>query len=97
VEFVVDEVALGQVLLGFFSVFPCQYHSTVALNIHIIWGMNKRPVGGLFLRQSQPIDMKSQKKKPFKKHKKPFKKNIKNHKKHKPGTKFSTVTNLTQN
>jgi hypothetical protein len=21
------------------SVFPCQYHSTVALQIHIIWGM----------------------------------------------------------
>jgi hypothetical protein len=22
-----------------FSVFPCQYHSTVALQTHIIWGM----------------------------------------------------------
>jgi hypothetical protein len=33
------------------SVFPCQYHSTVALHTHIIWGMLKRPVGG---RSSEP-------------------------------------------
>jgi hypothetical protein len=32
VGFVVDKVPLGQV-------FPCQYHSTVALQTHIIWGM----------------------------------------------------------
>jgi hypothetical protein len=23
---------------GFFSEFPCQYHSTVALQTHIVWG-----------------------------------------------------------
>jgi hypothetical protein len=26
------------------SVFPCQYHSTVA--VYIIWGTNKRPASG---------------------------------------------------
>jgi hypothetical protein len=28
------------------SVFPCQYHSTVALHTRIIRGMDSRPVGG---------------------------------------------------
>jgi hypothetical protein len=28
------------------SVFPCQYHSTVALQLITTWGMNSRPVGG---------------------------------------------------
>jgi hypothetical protein len=31
---------------GFALVFPCQYHSTLALHFHIIWGMNKMPAGG---------------------------------------------------
>jgi hypothetical protein len=38
VGFVVDKVTLGQVFSEFFG-FPCQYHSTVALRTHIIWGM----------------------------------------------------------
>jgi hypothetical protein len=29
-----------------FSVFPCQYHSTVALQTQIIWGMNIIPGSG---------------------------------------------------
>jgi hypothetical protein len=37
VGFVVDKVALGQVFSPSSSVFPCQYHSTVALQTHIIW------------------------------------------------------------
>jgi hypothetical protein len=28
------------------SVFLCQYHSTVALQTHIIWGMNSMSVSG---------------------------------------------------
>jgi hypothetical protein len=28
------------------SVFPCQYHSTIALHTHIIWGMNNMSVSG---------------------------------------------------
>jgi hypothetical protein len=39
VGFVVDKVALGQVFLLSSLVFPCQYHSTVALQTHIIWEM----------------------------------------------------------
>jgi hypothetical protein len=39
-------------------VFPCQYYSTVALRIHIIWRMSSRPVG---VRSSEtssnPIEM----------------------------------------
>jgi len=31
-----DKVALGQV-------FPCQYHSTVAFQTHIIWGSGIQP------------------------------------------------------
>jgi hypothetical protein len=36
VGFVVDKLTLGQVFLPSSSVFPCQYHSTVALQTHII-------------------------------------------------------------
>jgi hypothetical protein len=28
------------------SILPYQYHSTVALHTHIIWGVNNKPVGG---------------------------------------------------
>jgi hypothetical protein len=28
------------------SVFPCEYHSTVAPCTRVIWEMNSRPVGG---------------------------------------------------
>jgi hypothetical protein len=28
------------------SVFPCQYHSTIALHAHIIWGMNNMSASG---------------------------------------------------
>jgi hypothetical protein len=28
-----------------YSVFPCQYHSTVSLHSYITWGMNNKPVG----------------------------------------------------
>jgi hypothetical protein len=39
-------------------VFPCQYHSTLAVNIYIICGMNNRPVGGCSSEtQSHHIDM----------------------------------------
>jgi hypothetical protein len=38
------------------SVIPCQYHSTVTLHIHIIWGMNNRPGGAAVQAQSHPID-----------------------------------------
>jgi hypothetical protein len=31
---------------GFSSVFPCQYHTTVTLQTHIIWGMNNMSVSG---------------------------------------------------
>jgi hypothetical protein len=44
VGFVVDKVALGQVFLRVLRFFPCQYHSTVALQTHIIWGMNNMSV-----------------------------------------------------
>jgi hypothetical protein len=33
---VVNKVALGRFYSEFFG-FPCQYHSTVALQTHIIW------------------------------------------------------------
>jgi hypothetical protein len=39
VGFVVDKVTLGRVFSPSSSIFPCQYHSTVALQTHIIWGM----------------------------------------------------------
>jgi hypothetical protein len=40
------------------SVFPCQYHSTVALQTHIIWGMNNRHFGGHSSETlSHPIDI----------------------------------------
>jgi hypothetical protein len=40
------------------SVFPCQYHSTVALRTDIVWGMNNRPAGGRSSeRQFYLIDM----------------------------------------
>jgi hypothetical protein len=35
VGYVVDKVALGHVFSLTSSVFPCQYHSTVALHTHI--------------------------------------------------------------
>jgi hypothetical protein len=38
VGFVVDKLALGQIFLQVLR-FPCQYHSTVALQTHIIWGI----------------------------------------------------------
>jgi hypothetical protein len=55
--FVVDKVALGWVFLRVLQ-FPCQYHSTVAVHIHIaiIWGMNNRPAGGRSSQQSHTID-----------------------------------------
>jgi hypothetical protein len=37
-----------------FSVFPSQYHSTVAPYSCIIWGMNNRPVGGRSLETVSP-------------------------------------------
>jgi hypothetical protein len=37
-EFVVDSVALGQVFLRVLQFFLSIYHSTVALQTHIIWG-----------------------------------------------------------
>jgi hypothetical protein len=36
------------------SVFPCQYHSTVALHARVICGMNNRPVGG---RSSETVSL----------------------------------------
>jgi hypothetical protein len=42
--FVVDKVTLGQVSLQ--VQFSHQYHSTRAPYSYIIWGINKRPVGG---------------------------------------------------
>jgi hypothetical protein len=42
---VVDKVSLGQVFSEFFG-FPCQYHSTFALQTHIIWWMNNMSVSG---------------------------------------------------
>jgi hypothetical protein len=39
VGFMVDKIALRQVFLRVLR-FPCQCHSTVALQTHIIWGMN---------------------------------------------------------
>jgi hypothetical protein len=43
-----------------YSIFPCQYHSTVAHHAHIIfWGMKNRLFGGRSSEtQSHPIDMK---------------------------------------
>jgi hypothetical protein len=38
VGFVVDEVALGMVFSPSFYIFPCQYHSTVALRAHVSSG-----------------------------------------------------------
>jgi hypothetical protein len=39
VGFVVDKVALGQVFLRALRFSPSIYHSTFALQTHIIWGM----------------------------------------------------------
>jgi hypothetical protein len=39
-RFVVDNVVLGH------SVLPSQYHSTVSLQTHIMWGMNNMSVSG---------------------------------------------------
>jgi hypothetical protein len=36
------------------SVFTCQYHSTVALHTHIIWGMNNMSVSGSSLETLTP-------------------------------------------
>jgi hypothetical protein len=59
VRFVVDEVALIQVLLRVIQCFH-QYHFTVVLHIRIILGMNNRPVGGRSSEtQLYPINMNS--------------------------------------
>jgi hypothetical protein len=54
-----DKVALRQVFLSS-SGFPCQYqHSTVALQPHIIWGMNYMSVSGSSSEtSSHPIQRK---------------------------------------
>jgi hypothetical protein len=40
------------------SGIPCHYHSTVAVHIHITWGMNNRLVGDRSSEtQSHPIDV----------------------------------------
>jgi hypothetical protein len=42
VGFVVDKMALGQVFLRVRLFSPSIYHSTVALQTHIIWGICQR-------------------------------------------------------
>jgi hypothetical protein len=60
---VVDKVVLGQVFLLSFLVFFCQYHSAMALQSHVIWGVNSRPVGGHNLDMlAYPIGMNNNKK-----------------------------------
>jgi hypothetical protein len=46
VGFVVDKVALGQVFLQVLRFPLSMYHPTVALQTHIIWGMNSMSVSG---------------------------------------------------
>jgi hypothetical protein len=57
--FVVDKVALGQVLLRVVRCFPIRYHSSVADHNHVSpGGMNNTPVGGCSSEtQAHPIDM----------------------------------------
>jgi hypothetical protein len=53
VEFVVDKVALGQVLLPSSLVLPCQYRSVV-LHTHITWGTNNKLGVGRHLTNLNP-------------------------------------------
>jgi hypothetical protein len=40
-----------------FSVFPCQYHSTVSLQTHINWGMKNMSVTGNSSKTFHPIEI----------------------------------------